>query len=99
LFFDNLYAVFAIALLWGFTISADSAQFSAIVSEVGDPRYIGTALTLQTAIGFLLTVISIRVTAAIGQHFGWRWAAASLAIGPAMGILAMRRLQVEVRSN
>lgn len=97
LWFDNMYAVFAIALLWGFTISADSAQFSAIVSEVGDPRYIGTALTLQTAIGFLLTVISIRVTSAIGQHYGWRWAAASLAIGPALGILAMRRLQAEVQ--
>jgi MFS family permease len=96
-FFENIWAVAAIALLWGFTISADSAQFSAIVSEVGDARYLGTALTLQTALGFLLTVISIRVTAAIGQNLGWRWAAASLAIGPALGILAMARLQREVR--
>jgi hypothetical protein len=64
-----------------------------VISEVADPQYMGTALTLQTAMGFLLTVISIRLTAAIGEHFGWQWAAASLAIGPALGIWAMVRLQ------
>jgi MFS family permease len=92
IFYRNVYATAAIALLWGLTILADSAQFSAIVSEVGDPRYMGTALTMQTAIGFLLTVISIRITAYIGQHYGWNWAAASLAIGPVVGIAAMVRL-------
>jgi len=93
LFFHNFYAVLVLALFWGISISADSAQFSAIVSEVSDPSYVGTALTLQTALGFLLTVISIRITAYIGQHSGWRWAAASLAIGPALGIIAMFRLR------
>ncbi len=95
-FFHNWYAVVVIALFWGISISADSAQFSAIVSEVADPRYVGTALTLQTALGFLLTVVSIRVTAYIGDHAGWDWAAASLAIGPALGIIAM--LQLRTRS-
>ena len=99
IFYRNVYAVAAIAILWGLTILADSAQFSAIVSEVGDPRYMGTALTMQTAIGFLLTVISIRVTAYIGQHYGWDWAAASLAIGPAVGIIAMLRLMAMVDRN
>ncbi len=93
IFFDNVYAVIGISLVWGVSIIADSAQFSAVISEVADPRYVGTALTLQVALGFLLTVVSIRVTAAIGEHFGWRWAAASLAIGPVLGILAMMRLQ------
>ncbi len=93
-FFHNWYAVVVLALFWGISISADSAQFSAIVSEVADPRYVGTALTLQTAVGFLLTVVSIRVTAYIGDHAGWDWAAASLAIGPALGILAMMQLRL-----
>lgn len=95
IFFDNFYAVLVLALFWGISVSADSAQFSAIVSEVSDPRYVGTALTLQTALGFLLTVVSLRVTAYIGEHAGWDWAAASLAIGPALGIVAMLRLRAK----
>jgi MFS family permease len=91
--FNYFYAVVAIAMVWGISVVADSAQFSAVISEVADPQYMGTALTLQTAMGFLLTVISIRLTAAIGEHFGWQWAAASLAVGPALGIWAMVRLQ------
>ncbi|MEO5936358.1 MAG: hypothetical protein ABIP81_04010, partial [Terriglobales bacterium] len=93
-FFHNWYAVVVLALFWGISISADSAQFSTIVTEVSDRRYVGTALTLQTALGFLLTVVSIRVTAYIGHHAGWDWAAASLAIGPALGIIAMMQLRV-----
>jgi MFS family permease len=92
IFFHHVWIVAAVAVLWGLTISADSAQFSAVVSEVADPRYVGSALTLQTAIGFLLTVVSIRVTALIGEHYGWDWAAASLAIGPFLGIVAMSAL-------
>jgi MFS family permease len=92
-FFNNFHAVVAISIIWGISIVADSAQFSAIISEVADPQYVGTALTLQTAMGFLLTVASIRLTAAIGEHWGWQWAAASLSIGPALGIWAMLRLQ------
>ncbi|MCU1283800.1 MAG: transporter [Acidobacteriales bacterium] len=90
--FRHFYIVVAISIIWGISVVADSAQFSAIISEVSDPRYVGTALTLQTAMGFLLTVISIRLTAAIGERAGWQWAAASLAIGPAMGIWAMVKL-------
>lgn len=93
LFFRNFWVIAAVALVWGLSIVADSAQFSAIVSEVSDQRYVGTALTLQTALGFLLTVVSIRVTAYIGHHAGWDSAAASLAVGPALGILAMLQLR------
>jgi MFS family permease len=82
-----------IAVVWGISVVADSAQFSTIVSEVSDHRYVGTALTLQTAMGFLLTTFSIRITEAIAAHAGWRVAVASLAIGPALGIVAMMRLQ------
>lgn len=93
LFFRNFYAVAVISFVWGISVIADSAQFSAIISEVSDQRYVGTALTMQTALGFLLTAISIRIAAAIGENYGWPWAAASLALGPLVGIIAMLRLQ------
>jgi len=63
IFFDHFWALVVIALIWGVAIVADSAQFSAIVSEVSDPNYVGTALTMQTALGFLLTAFSIRAIA------------------------------------
>ena len=88
-FFNHFYLLLATALIWGVAIVADSAQFSAIVSEVSDPDYVGTALTMQTALGFLLTAFSIRAIAWVGTNYGWRWAAASMAIGPLLGIVAM----------
>lgn len=90
---DHFWLLAAVAVVWGVSVVADSAQFSTIVSEVSDRRYVGTALALQTAIGFLLTVFSIQIIGAIGSRFGWRWAAVSMVIGPALGIIAMRRLE------
>ena len=87
--FGRTLLVLLISLVWGIAVVADSAQFSAIVSEASDARYVGTALTLQTALGFLLTVISIRFTSWFAAHYGWNWAAASLAIGPVLGVWAM----------
>ena len=92
-FFHYFWLVAAISIVWGISVVADSAQFSTIISEVSDQRYVGTALTMQTAMGFLLTAVSIRVVAAIGTAFGWRWAALSMAIGPALGLIAMIQLQ------
>jgi len=92
IFFNHFHALLVIALIWGLAIVGDSAQFSAIVSEVSDPNYVGTALTMQTALGFLLTGFSIRAIAWIGTSYGWRWAAASMAIGPVFGIASMLRL-------
>jgi len=91
--FEHFSLLLVVAIIWGVAVIADSAQFSAIVSEVSDQRYVGTALTAQTALGFLLTTISLRTTAYVAANFGWRWAAASLAIGPALGIVAMVRLK------
>jgi MFS family permease len=85
--------VLLIAVVWGVSVIADSAQFSAIVSEVADSRYIGTALTMQTALGFLLTVVGIRVTGLIAAQYGWRLAVATLAVGPVLGTVAMAILQ------
>jgi MFS family permease len=86
-------ALLAVAAIWGATVVADSAQFSACVTELSDPRYIGTALTLQTCIGFLITTASISLMPMIEHAVGWRWAFAVLAPGPILGTIAMLRLR------
>jgi len=86
-------ALLAVATFWGATVVADSAQFSACVTELADPRYLGTALTLQTCIGFLITTLSIRMMPLLVARVGWEWAFAFLAPGPFLGILAMMRLR------
>jgi MFS family permease len=90
---ENPVFLTGLALLWGFAVVADSAQFSASVSELADPRYTGTALTIQTSLGFLLTVITIRLIPTLEGIVGWRWAFAFLALGPLMGIAAMWSLK------
>jgi MFS family permease len=86
-------ALLVVAAIWGATVVADSAQFSACVTELSDPRYIGTALTLQTCIGFLITTASISLMPLIEHAVGWRWAFAVLAPGPILGTIAMLRLR------
>jgi MFS family permease len=86
-------ALLVIAAIWGATVVADSAQFSACVTEFGDPRYVGTALTIQTCIGFLITTVSIRMMPALVARVGWQYAFAALAVGPFLGTVAMMRLK------
>lgn len=81
-----------IALLWGFFVIADSAQFSVLVTEGVPPHAVGTALTVQTSLGFLLTMVSIQLVPPVQRMVGWRWAFVMLAIGPAFGIWAIRML-------
>ncbi len=80
------------AAIWGASVVADSAQFSACVTELGDPQYLGTALTIQTCLGFLLTTISIELIPHIERIVGWRYAFAILAPGPLFGVISMLRL-------
>jgi sugar phosphate permease len=82
-----------LALVWGFAIVADSAQFSAAVSELADREYVGTALTLQTSLGFLLALVTIRLVPPVQAVVGWQWAFGFLAIGPVIGIWAMEMLR------
>jgi MFS family permease len=93
LYGGNPLVLVAVCLVWGFAIVADSAQFSAAVSELCRAEYIGTALTLQTSLGFLLTLVTIRMVPPLERWFGWKWAFAFLAIGPAVGVWAMYRLR------
>jgi MFS family permease len=85
--------VIVIAAIWGMTVVADSAQFSAAMAELAEPRLIGTVLTLQTSLGFLLTAGSIWLIGHMADTVGWRYAFIVLAIGPLLGALSMMMLR------
>ena len=85
--------VIPVMLVWGVAVVADSAQFSTMVTETAADETRGTALTLQTAVGFLLTLVTIRLVPALAEVLGWRWAFPILALGPAAGVAAMARLR------
>jgi MFS family permease len=85
--------VVTLALVWGFAVVADSAQFSALVTEVAPPHAVGTALTLQTSLGFLLTAGTIWLTFQLSAAWGWGVAFSLLAVGPAVGIWQMLKLK------
>lgn len=93
LFGKNPIALVALCLIWGFAIVADSAQFSACISELCAREYTGTALTLQTSLGFLLTLVTIWSLPLLVNVIGWQWAFAFLAIGPMIGVWAMNVLR------
>jgi MFS family permease len=90
---SSLLLTFLIALIWGVSIVGDSAQFSTMVTETADQSYVGTALTVQLAAGFAITVVTIWLLPFLQEWFSWRWAFALLATGPAFGIWAMLRLK------
>jgi MFS family permease len=93
LFGANPILLLIVAAIWGASVVADSAQFSACVTELGDPQYLGTALTIQTCLGFLLTTISIELIPRVERIVGWRYAFAILAPGPVFGVISMMRLR------
>jgi MFS family permease len=85
-------AIVAFAVIWGIAVVADSAQLSALVAQYSPRDHVGTALTLQTCIGFLLTMVSIRLLPVAAQRIGWQWVFVCLAPGPFLGVLALRGL-------
>jgi MFS family permease len=93
-FAQSFWLLIPLAWVWGIAVIADSAQFSALVTEVAPPHAVGTALTIQTSLGFLLTMVSIQLVPPIVAAAGWRFAFPALALGPAAGIAAIRRLRV-----
>ncbi len=86
-------ALTIVCLVWGITVVADSAQFSTAISELSQPDLVGTALTVQTCIGFLLTVATIRLVPLLQEQQGWPLALSMLALGPVFGIWHMARLR------
>jgi len=89
----SLFILAPVLFLWGITIVADSAQFSAAISELSPPEYVGSALTLQTSMGFLLTLGSIQLVPVVVNAYGWSGAFLMLAAGPLVGIVAMLTLR------
>ncbi len=87
------WLLYALIMVWGFAVVADSAQFSALVSEHAPRDHVGTALTLQTAVGFLLTMVTIEALPRLAQATSWQWASLLLVPGPLLGAWAMLRLQ------
>ena len=87
------WALLTLCIVWGISIVADSAQFSASIAELSDPARVGTMLTLQTALGFTLTLATIHLLPHWVDALGWRYAFVPLSIGPALGVWAMARLR------
>lgn len=83
---------FAVIVVWGISIIPDSAQFSALVADAGPPELAGSLMTLQTALGFTLTIVTVQATPVLAAQFGWPLILGAMALGPAFGILAMLRL-------
>ena len=99
LFGGAVWPLLLVAFVWGVTAVADSAQFSASIAELSEPRYIGTMLTVQTCAGFLLTLVTVHMIAPLVELVGWSHAFAVLAIGPALGVWAMARLRARPEAS
>ena len=83
-----------IALIWGLTVVADSAQFSAAVSELSEPNYVGSSLAFQMGVGFAITIITIWLVPVIAEIAGsWRWTFLILVPGPLLGVISMLALR------
>ena len=86
------WLMIAVLIVWGLTVVPDSALFSTLVADAAPPERVGSIMTLQTAIGFLLTAVTVQVTPIAANAFGWPIVLAIMAVGPAFGVLAMRAL-------
>jgi len=93
LFGGAIWPLFALCVIWGVSVVADSPQFSASTAELSEPGYVGTMLTVQTSMGFLLTLITIHLVPIIVDVIGWQFAFIILVPGPIVGIIAMWRLR------
>ena len=83
-----------ILLIWGVSVIGDSAQFSAMITELADQRFVGTALSVQLGLGFALTVVAIWLAPRMAAFLGsWRWAFLMLVPGPSVGASAMLLLR------
>ena len=92
-FGQTIWLTIIVAIVWGIFIIADSAQFSAAVTEYADDEYVGTALTFQMCIGFAITIVTIQIIPLAQVYVGWQWAFSILSIGPISGIISMLKLR------
>jgi MFS family permease len=99
LFGGNPALLLALCVVWGISVVADSAQFSAAIAELSPPEEIGTMLTIQTCAGFLLTMLTIHLTPWLVDRIGWPYAFTFLAAGPIFGIYAMAKLRLRPEAD
>ena len=89
-----------IALIWGLTAVADSAQFSAAATELSDQSMVGSALAFQMGVGFAITIFVIWLLPVLAEYQGsWRWVFLILVPGPFIGALSMLLLRREPRAK
>jgi len=93
LVFFNPTLVIIVALIWGLTVIPDSPQYSSMITELSEKKLLGTALTLQTSIGFLITLISIYLIPIVQKAVGWNFTFMILTIGPILGIISLLKLR------
>ncbi|MGC8472562.1 MAG: MFS transporter [Acidimicrobiales bacterium] len=93
-----IWIVLLVGTIWGIAVVADSAQFSAAVTELSAVENVGTALTMQTAVGFVITILSINLVAAARDVLGWHWVFVLLSAGPFLGVYSMLRLRAHASS-
>lgn len=98
LFGQSVWLVFAVCLVWGFFVVPDAPQTSACVIELADPSHVGTMLTIQTCVGFMLTPLAIHLVPQLVEAIGWQYAFAPLALGPVAGAMAMWRLRTHPKA-
>lgn len=96
---SGIVLIICFMAIWGASAIADSGVFSTALAETADARYVGTALTMQTAVGFALTVVSIQLVPVLAGAVGWRFAFLLLAPGPVIGAVAMRAFRTERRAT
>jgi len=93
MFGHRIWPIMALGVVWGIAVIADSAQFSAAATELSDRGLIGTMLTVQTCVGFLLTIVSIQVLLWVQNLVGWHYAFSVFAVEPFLGVIAMGMLR------
>ncbi len=98
-FFNNTILALIIAVIWGITVVPDSPQYSVMITELSDPDYIGTSLTVQTSVGFGITLISIRLLPSFVHTVSWSFGFTLLVLGPLIGILSLILLRKEPEST
>lgn len=87
-----LSALVALLLVYGVTLSVDSAPTSTLVTEVVADKRTGTALSIQSFVGFSTTVVSPIVFGIALDTGGYALAFPTLAAGALLGLASVGAL-------
>ena len=83
-----------LAVQVGFVVGAFTIAASGIAERMAaSEQRKGDCVDPADGAGFLPTIVTIRGVPMVAEAFGWQWAFPWLAIGPALGIVAMTKLR------